>query len=88
MPAHLSRASIPQRVNPSAIGNEVFNRHADILRDLPKQWRRDIASFMERHGGTTPSGISELLVGAPLADELEPQFSEDFGHFRRFQNGD
>jgi hypothetical protein len=81
MPAHLPRASNRQRVNPSAIGNEVLNGHADILRDLPKQWRRDIASFMERHGGTAPSGISELLVGAPLADQLEPQFSEDFRYF-------
>jgi hypothetical protein len=26
-------------------------------------------------------------VGAPLAHKLEPQFSEDVGHFRRFQNG-
>jgi hypothetical protein len=81
MPAHLPPASNCQRVNPSAISNEVFKGHADILRDLPKQWRRDIPCFMERHGGTAPSGISELLVGAPLADQVEPQFSEDFSYF-------
>ncbi len=72
---------------PLAISDEVFKGHADILRNLPKQWRRDVASFMERHGGAAPPGIPELLVGAPLAHKLEPQFSEDVGHFRRFQNG-
>jgi hypothetical protein len=73
---------------PLAISDEVFKGHADILRNLPKQRRRDIASLMERHGGGTPSGISELLVGTPLSDQLEPQFPEDFDHLRRLQDWD
>ncbi len=79
---------LQKRVGPSAISNEVFKGHTDVLRDLPKQWRRDVAPFMERNSGATAPGIPELLVGAPLAHQLEPKFSEDFRHFRRFQNGD
>ena len=43
---------------------------------------------MERDSGATAPGIPELLVGATLANQLKTQFSEDFRHFRRFQNGD
>ena len=77
-----------KRVGRSAISSEVFYGHTDILCDLPKQWRRDVAPFMERDGGATAPGIPELLVGAPLAHQLKTQFSEDVRHFRRFQNGD
>jgi hypothetical protein len=34
---------------------------------------------MEGDGGASALGISELLVGASLAHQFEPQLPEDFG---------
>jgi hypothetical protein len=33
---------------------------------------------MERDGGASALGVSELLVGASLAHQLKPQLPEDF----------
>ena len=64
----------------------MFKKLADcepnVLGNLPEQHRRDIAAFMERHGGITTSAITKLLVRTALPDFIKPELmknSHDFG---------
>jgi len=67
---------------------ELVDRETDILRDLTKQDRRDVASGVDRDGGRAAVGVSELLVRAALAhfDEAEPR--EDRDDLARLKNRD
>ena len=69
-----------------SLADEVFCRHADVLGDLTKQWRRDVTTLMERNGGAPAKGIPELLVGSSLSHFHESHGQQDPHHFRRFQN--
>ena len=57
----------------SAIAEELLHRHADVFRDLTQQRWRNVATLVGRNGGAAATRIAELLMGAPLPDELEAQ---------------
>jgi len=64
----------------SAVAEELGQCHADVFGDLAEQGRSDIAAFVHWNRGAATAGITELLVGATLTDDLEAQLSEDVCH--------
>jgi len=58
----------------------------DVSRDLPKKNRRDIAAFVEGHGGCAPVWMPELLVRASLPRFLETKGAQHGNDFGRFQD--
>jgi len=68
----------------SAVLQELVDRQADVLGDLTKQYRRDVAPGVEGDGGCATIGMAELLVRAALAHFDEPEPREDGDDFARF----
>lgn len=68
--------------------DELADRQADILGDLPQQRRRDIPARMKRHCRATTSGIAELLVRSALPHFDETRLNKNGGNLDRLQNGD
>ena len=71
---------------------QLFDRKTDVLRDLTKQCRRNIATLMKRNGGSSTVWMPKLSVRTSLADFREPQLSEkrhDLARLedRRFRHG-
>jgi hypothetical protein len=64
----------------SAVAEELGQCHADVFGDLAEQGRSDIAAFVHGNRGAASAGITELLVGATLTDDLVAQLSEDICH--------
>ena len=70
----------------SAVAEELLHRHADVPSDLAQERRCDIAPFVGGDRRAAALGITELLVGAALANHFKTQFSEDVCHLRWLEN--
>jgi len=68
------------QIQSSAVAEKLGQCHADVFGDLAEQGRSDIAAFVHGNRGAATAGITELLVGATLTDDLEAQLSEDVCH--------
>ena len=66
---------------------ELFGRYPDVLRNLPQQRGRDVASAVERNGRASTIRVAELFVRAFLPNLDEAQTLEKGDDLTRFQRG-
>ena len=66
---------------------KVFNRKADVLRNLAKQCRRNVAPLMKWYGRPATVGMPKLSVRASLADFVKPQLPEKRHDLARLEDG-
>jgi len=65
---------------------EFFHGEVDILGDLAQQDRRDVASLVNRHRGSSPIWVAKLLVRSALARLSEAQLVQDRDDFLGFED--
>ena len=70
----------------SAVAEKLLHRQSDVIGDLAQKRRGDVAPLMCRDRRTAAFGITELLMGAALADHLKAQLPEDVCHLRWLEN--
>jgi len=67
---------------------QLFDRKADVARDLPKQRGRDVSTGVKRDRRASSVSMSELLVRSALTDFAETARLEQRDHLARPQDGD
>ena len=77
-----------QRLVGLTVLEQAIDGEPDVFGDLPEQDGRNIPALMKRHGGTSSSTVTKLLVRTTLPDLRETKLEENGDDLCRLENWD